>query len=97
FLRHVERTKILVHLIDISGFDGRDPIEDYRAINKELKDYSPEVYKKPQIIAVNKMDLETASINLKKFKKVIKKKVYPISALKKEGLEELIEAVGEEL
>jgi len=97
FLRHVERTKILVHLIDISGFDGRDPIEDYRAINKELKDYSPEVYKKPQIIAVNKMDLETASINLKKFKKVIKKKVYPISALKKEGLEELIEAVGEKL
>ncbi|MBU1870491.1 MAG: GTPase ObgE [Candidatus Omnitrophica bacterium] len=97
FLRHVERTKILLHLIDMAGFEGRDPIEDYRTINEELKSYSKEVYKKPQIIAANKMDLEGAKKNLTRFKKAIKKKVYPISALKKEGLEELIEAVNTKL
>lgn len=97
FLRHIERTKILIHLIDISGTEGRDPIEDFKIINNELKIYSDEVYKKPQIIAANKMDLEGADLNLERFKKVVKKKVYPISALKKEGLEELIEAVAKRL
>jgi len=97
FLRHIERTKILIHLIDMSGFEGRDPIEDYKTINRELKNYSKEVAKKPQIIAANKMDLEAAGDNLARFKKVIKKKAYPISALKKEGLEELIEAVAQRL
>lgn len=108
FLRHIERTKILLHLIDMSGCEARDPIEDYRTINKELKNYSKpphqciggggkEVYKKSQIIAANKMDLEGASENLERFKKLIKKKIYPVSALKKEGLEELIEAVRKRL
>lgn len=97
FLRHVERTKILVHLIDMSGFEGRDPVQDYKVINKELKNYSSQVYKKPQIIAANKMDLESASSNLARFKRSVKKKVYPISALKKEGLEDLIEEVGSRL
>jgi len=97
FLRHIERTKFLVHLIDMSGSEGRDPMEDYRTINKELKGYSKEVYKKPQIIAANKMDLEGASRNLGRFNKAIKKKVYPISALRKEGLEELIEAIRRKL
>ncbi len=107
FLRHVERTKILIHLIDMSGFEGRDPVEDYKIINTELKNYSKshpcaqgwgkDVFKKHQIIAANKMDLEGAGANLEKFKKAIKKKVYPISALKKEGLEALIEAVSKRL
>lgn len=97
FLRHVERTKILIHLIDISGFEGRDPIEDYKKINHELKNYSKEVCSKPQIIAANKMDLDGADLNLQRLKKAIKKKVYPISALKNEGLEELIEAVAKKL
>jgi len=97
FLRHVERTKVLVHLIDISGSEARDPIEDYIAINAELKNYSKEVYKKLQIIAANKMDLEGAKVNLERFKKTIKKKVCPISALRKEGLEELVEAIGKRL
>jgi len=94
FLRHVERTKILVHLIDMAGFEGRDPLEDYRIINAELKHYSKDVVKKPQIIAANKMDLEGAKENLVRFKKVVKKKVYPISALERQGLEELIAAVA---
>lgn len=97
FLRHIERTKIIIHLVDISGSEGRDPAEDYKTINKELRDYSEEVYKKPQVIACNKMDLEGADSGLKRFKRAIKKKVYPISALKKEGLEELIEAVVKRL
>lgn len=97
FLRHIERTKILVHLIDMSGSEGRDPLQDYRVIIKELKGYSNEVYKKPQIIAANKMDLGQAALNLKRFKGAVSKKVYPISALKKQGLEELIEAIRKRL
>ncbi len=97
FLRHVERTKILVHLIDMAGYEGRDPLKDYAAINDELKKYSKDVYKKPQVIAANKMDLEAAALNLKRFKKSVKKKIIPISALNKEGLEELVEAISEKL
>jgi len=97
FLRHIERTKVLVHLLDMSGFEGRDPVEDYRIINIELGNFGRGLNKKPQVIAANKMDLEGADLNLKRFKKIIKKKVYPISALKKEGLVELIEAVGRKL
>ena len=97
FLRHVERTKILLHLVDMAGFEGRDPLEDYKAINKELKDYSQEVFKKKQLIVANKMDLEGARKNLARFKRSVKKKVYPISALKKEGLEELVEAISKQL
>lgn len=97
FLRHIERTKILIHVVDISGFEGRDPLKDYKAINQELNNYSKEVAKKPQVIALNKMDLEGAKENLKRFKKLIKKAVYPISALKKEGLEELMDAVAKKI
>jgi GTPase len=97
FLRHVERTKILLHLVDMSGSEGRDPLDDYRTINSELKNYSKEVYKKTQIVAANKMDLEGSQVNLARFKKVIKKKVYPISAKTRDGLEELIEAIGKKL
>lgn len=97
FLRHVERTKILIHLIDMSGFEGRDPLEDYKVINKELKNYSALVAKKQQIIVANKMDLVGAKENLKKFKKKVKGKVYPISALKKEGLEDLVDAIAKKI
>lgn len=97
FLRHVERTKVLVHLLDMSGFEGRDPLKDYEIINEELSKYSKAVSKKYQIIAANKMDIEGADINLKKFKRKIKKEVYPISALEKRGLEELIEAIAKKL
>ena len=97
FLRHVERNRVLIHIIDMAGYDGRDPLEDYRTINKELKDYNPEVFKKPQVLAANKMDLEGADENLKRFRKSIKRKIYPISALQGEGLEELVEAVRKKL
>lgn len=97
FLRHVERTKILLHLLDMSGYEGRNPVDDYRVISKELKNYSPEVYAKPQVLIANKMDLEGAKQNLARFKKVIKEKIYPISALKKQGLEKLVDAIRERL
>lgn len=97
FLKHLERTRVLVHLIDMAGGEGRDPIQDYKAINNELKNYSKEVYGKPQIIAANKMDLENAVLNLQRFNKAVKKKVYPISALKKEGLGELIDGIRKKL
>ena len=97
FLKHVERTKVLVHLIDMSGFEGRNPIEDYRIIKNELKNYNPEVARKPQVLVANKMDIEGASLNLVKFKQVVKQKIYPISALKKEGLEELVAAIRKKI
>lgn len=97
FLRHIERTRALIHLIDMSGAEGRDPVEDYKNINKELANYSCQVFRKTQVIAANKMDLEGAWPNLERFRRSVKKKVYPISALKKEGLEGLIEAVAARL
>jgi len=97
FLKHVERTNILIHLVDMSGFDGRDPLQDYKDINAELKNYSKTVYKKPQIICANKMDLPGSAQNLKRFKKLIHKRVYAISALNKDNLQELVDAVAEKL
>lgn len=97
FLRHVERTRLLVHLVDMSASEGRDPVEDYRTINRELKNYSRALVNKVQLIAANKMDLEGAVEQLERFKKLVRKKVYPISALKREGLEELVEGIRKKL
>lgn len=93
FLRHVERTRLLVHLIDMAATEARDPLQDYRIINGELKKYSPVLAKKKQLIVANKMDLPDAKINLERFRNKVKKKVYPISALNKTGLEELVEGI----
>jgi GTP-binding protein len=94
FLRHVERTKVLIHLIDIAGYEGRDPYEDYRTLNRELRAYSKELSRKSQILALNKIDLSPAKENLRKFKKRIGRvKAYPISAVTREGIPQLLEAV----
>ncbi|RJP29030.1 MAG: GTPase ObgE [Candidatus Omnitrophota bacterium] len=97
FLRHIERTKVLLHVIDMAAVEGRDPVEDYKKIIVELKKHSPLLNKKPQVIAANKMDIAGSDENLKKFRRKIKKKIYPISALEKTGLKELIEAINEKL
>ncbi|MCX7927107.1 MAG: GTPase ObgE [Candidatus Omnitrophica bacterium] len=97
FLRHIERTKILVHLIDMGGQSGRDPISDYKIINKELAAYSKEVAQKPQLIVANKMDLEQAEENLTRFKKTVRRKIIPISALNKTGLDDLIVQIRKKL
>jgi len=97
FLRHVERTKILLHIVDMAAVDGRDPVTDYHSLNEELGLYSKKLLRKRQILACNKMDLPQAKENFKRFTEVIKRKVYPISALDKEGLTELIQAIEEVL
>jgi len=94
FLRHVERTKVLVHLVDIAGIEGRDPASDYVKLNKELKAYSRELAKKPQVAALNKTDMPDAAINIKKFRKKFPRlKVFPVSAVTGEGVDELLVAL----
>ena len=95
FLRHIERTRMLVHVIDVSGSEGRDPVEDFKKINSELKDYSKALSELPQIIALNKCDVYGADENLKAFTKKYGKKykIYPITAVSGEGTEELIEGI----
>ena len=95
FLRHIERTRMLVHVIDISGVEGRDPYEDYLKINAELKSYSKELAKRKQIIAVNKLDIYGAQENLKEFKAKIgrKHKIIEISAITGQGLDKLKQAI----
>lgn len=94
FLRHIERTKVLIHLIDIAACECRDPYKDYVNLNKELKLYSKELIKKPQFVVLNKSDLEQAAGLIKKFKKHMRgTKVFPVSALTGLGIKELLSAV----
>ena len=97
FLRHIERTKVIAHVIDMSGYEGRNPYEDYQIINKELADFSEKLLKKPQIIIANKMDLPNAKDNLEQFKKKVKLPVYEISAMSNIGLDEVLVALGDTL
>ncbi len=95
FLRHVERTKVLIHMVDAAGTEGRDPIADIKAINKELEAYNPELLKKPQVIAANKIDAIYEGENdiiasLKAEFEQEKIKVFPISAVSGQGLKELL-------
>ena len=91
FLKHIERTRIIAHVIDMSGFEGRDPLEDYETINKELESFNESLLKKPQIIIANKMDIEGAKDNLEKFKKKVKDVIiFPVSAISNEGLEDVL-------
>ncbi len=98
FLRHIERTRMLVHVVDISGGEGRDPYEDYVKINAELKKYGSEISKLKQIIVANKSDYFGADEKLKEFKtKLGRKKVIAVSALTGQGLDELKKAIYETL
>lgn len=91
FLRHIERTRMLVHVVDISSAEGRDPYEDYLKINAELKNYSKDLAKLKQIIVANKMDDFEAQERLKEFKEKLgkRRKVIPVSAITGEGLDKL--------
>ena len=100
FLRHIERTKVMVHIVDAAGTEGRDPIADIKAINKELEAYNPELLKKPQVIAANKMDAVYGDENeiITKLKTEFEKdgiKVFPISAVSGQGLKELLYQIKE--
>jgi GTP-binding protein len=100
FLKHIERTKVIIHLIDISPLTKRDPVEDYKILNNELEAYSPDLKKKPQIVALNKIDIKEANEGLVEIRKRFKKigvEVFPISAVTGEGINELIREVARQL
>ena len=93
FLRHVERTKVLLHIVDVAGVDGRDPIEDFDKINHELAQYSERLARRKQMVVANKMDLPEAEENFERLKEYVEAKGYEItkaSAATGEGLRELM-------
>ena len=96
FLRHIERTKILIHVVDVSGIEGRDPIEDYEKINADLAKYSEKLARKRQVVAANKIDLLGDSDNLERLMDYMTAhgvEVYPICAMTGEGMDKLLERV----
>ncbi len=100
FLKHVERTRLLLHVIDITGSEGRNPVDDFYTINNELKKYSEKLYKRKQIVVANKMDSLSEKENLEDLKKVCEKeniKLFEASAATNNGLDEIIEYIAQEL
>ncbi|MBS7345182.1 MAG: GTPase ObgE [Caryophanon sp.] len=92
FLRHIERTRVIVHVIDMSGMEGRDPYEDYVTINEELNQYNMRLLERPQIVVANKMDMPDAEENLVEFRKKVGEdiKILPVSAVSRQGLQTLL-------
>ena len=90
FLKHIERTRVIAHIIDMSSFEGRDPYDDYLTINKELENFNKKILEKPQIVIANKMDMEASKKNLEEFKKKVNVDVYPISAINGEGIDKVL-------
>ena len=100
FLRHIERTKVLLHLVDVSGASGRDPVDDFTTILEELERFSPEVAAKPQIVTANKMDAVDDPERVKALERRVKKQKLPffkISAATGEGVDKLLEAAWKEI
>lgn len=97
FLRHIERTRVIAHIIDMSAFEGRNPYEDYVTINKELENYNKKLIEKPQIIIANKMDMPNAEDNLKKFKEKVNAEVYELSAINGEGVDKIVNKLADML
>ena len=100
FLRHIERTRLLLHVIDVSGTEGRNPVEDFQTINKELKKYSEKLSTRKQIIVANKADIMQDKTLYDELKEMAQKQnieIYKVSAATGEGLKELFKVVAEEL
>lgn len=104
FLRHIERTRVILHVIDMSGSEGRDPYDDYLSINNELETYNLRLMERPQIIVANKMDMPESEENLKAFKEKLAARydefeempqIFPVSTLAQQGLDNLLEATAE--
>lgn len=97
FLKHIERTRVIAHVIDMGATEGRDPYEDYLIINNELKQFNPNILDKPQIIIANKMDMPSSLSNLEKFKNKVNVDIYPVEAINGNGLKEVVLALAKML
>lgn len=98
FLRHIERTKLLLFILDASGIDGRDPVSDYKVLRSEIEAYNPEMLERPFLVVLNKIDTEEAVEHIKTFRKkklVNKNQLFEISAMRGDGLQELKAAIRE--
>ena len=100
FLRHIERTKVIVHVVDMSATDGRDPYEDYKIINQELAEYNMRLLERPQVVVANKMDIPVASENLKEFKKDLENDgeevdIVEISAFTRSNIDNLLYKISD--
>ena len=96
FLRHIERSRFLIYIIDMAAEDGRDPVEDYRSLRRELKAYNPELIKRPSLVLANKMDMPDAAANLKVFRRKTRLKPLETAAGLGEGLEQVKEILYEQ-
>ena len=96
FLKHISRTRVIAHVVDISGYEGRDPYDDYVKINKELEEYDKSMLNKPMIVIANKVDIDFNN-NLEKFIKKVNVPVYPVSASTNKGLDKVINALADML
>ena len=97
FLRHIERVRLIIHVVDISGSEGRDPYEDFLTINKELGNYSEHLASLPQIVCANKCDILQNKQDISAFEKKIGQKVFPISAISHQGVDALLSEVTQKL
>ncbi|MGP4080547.1 GTPase ObgE [Pseudalkalibacillus sp. R45] len=99
FLRHIERTRVIVHVLDMSGMEGRDPYEDFLKINEELKQYNLRLTERPQLVVANKMDMPDAEDNLELFKEQVGDEypIFPISAITKDGVRDLLFEIANKL
>ena len=99
FLRHIERCRVIVHIVDMGAVDGRDPYEDYVTINKELGEYQYRLLERPQIVVANKMDEDGAEENLVRFKKQVGEdvKIFPISAIIHDGVDQVVRGIVNKL
>ena len=95
FLRHIERTRVIAHVVDMAGSEGRDPYEDYLLINKELGEYNKKLLEKPMIVIANKMDLPEAADNLEEFKKKVDCEIFEVSAATNKGLQIVVDRLAD--
>ena len=95
FLRHIERTRVIAHVVDMAGSEGRDPYDDFVLINKELGDYNQKLLEKPMIVIANKMDLPEAKENLENFKKKVDCEIFEVSAAMNKGLQEVVNRLAD--
>ncbi len=97
FLRHVERTRFILHVVDLAAVDGRDPIQAFHQVNEELAAYSPALAKKPQLVVANKMDLAEARENLPAFERAVRNTVKPMSCATGAGIPAVLRALWQGL